>query len=83
MKKTLLSVAVVALAFSYTSCQRCSTCTQTVTTSDNFTGNPPAVVQTTFEACGQDLKDAENLNSSTTQNVGGNVIVTTTTVYCD
>jgi hypothetical protein len=46
MKKVLLSVAVVALAMSFTSCKKCKDCT---------------LGTTTQEFCGDELKAAEIL----------------------
>ena len=67
----------------FTSCKKCATCTQTITTSVNVsTPGYPQTSQSTFEACGEDLKAVDGKTTTSTQSSGGITATATSKTVC-
>ena len=76
MKAYLILFFVALTIIPFSSCKKCKTCEQTLTTTTNQ-GGSPQVSHTTFDACGQDLKDVDGKTITATSTSGS---VTATTV---
>jgi hypothetical protein len=75
--KQIITILVIASAFSSISCKKCATCKSTATVSSP--GIPAQTASSTFEACGSDLREVDGKTVTTTS---GTMTSTTTTV-CD
>jgi hypothetical protein len=85
MKIVKLSLGILFLSTAlFTSCKKCANCTQTATTSVNVsTPGYPQTSQTTFEACGDDLKAVDGKTTTSTASSGSITATTTATTVCN
>lgn len=68
---TLITIGFLFAAF-LTSCEKCGTCTVTTTTTVNVsTPGYPQTTVTTFDACGDELKNAHGTTTTSTVTSGG------------
>lgn len=84
--KTIFMLCVIAGMICFTSCKKCETCTQTITTSIDQGSAPgyPQTTTSTFEACDDELAkvDGKTVTSHEYRYVGvgyNNIWVTITT----
>jgi hypothetical protein len=84
MKIIKISLGILFLGSAvFTSCKKCATCTQTITTSVNVsTPGYPQTSQSTFEACGEDLKAVDGKTTTSTQSSGGITATATSKTIC-
>jgi hypothetical protein len=81
-KKKLLGILFLGTAV-FTSCKKCATCTQTLTTSVNVsTPGYPQTTQTTFEACNNDLKAVNGKTTKSTSSSGSITATVTAKTVC-
>jgi hypothetical protein len=82
-EKILLGILFLGTAV-FTGCKKCATCTQTLTTSVNVsTPGYPQITQTTFEACGDDLKAVDGKTTTSTSSSGGITATATAKTVCN
>ena len=82
--KLTISCLLVASVFFATSCKKCATCTQTITTSVNVsTPGYPQTTKSTFEACGDDLKAVDGKTTTSTSSTGGITATATSKTACN
>jgi len=85
MKIVKLSLGILLLGtIVFTSCKKCANCTQTATTNVNVsTPGYPQTTQTTFEACGDDLKAVDGKTTTSTATSGSVTATTTIKTVCN
>jgi hypothetical protein len=86
IKLVLFSFSIAGL-FLVSSCTKCETCTQTITTTTKTStptpGYPTTDVSTsTFEACGDNLKQADGSTYNSTASSGGITVTSTMRTNC-
>jgi len=81
MKTIILAMSIIVMGF--VSCEKCETCiTTTVTSTSVSTPGYPQTTKTTFEACGDQLKQIDG-NKTTSTAYAGNISATSTaTTIC-
>ena len=73
-----------ASVFFVTSCKKCATCTQTITTDVNVsTPGYPQITESTFEACGDDLNAVNGKTITSTSSSGGITATATSRTVCN
>ncbi len=85
MKNIKITLGMLFLSAAvFTSCKKCANCTQTATTSVNVsTPGYPQTTQTTFEACGDDLKAVDGKTVTSSASSGSIIATTTATTVCN
>ena len=68
MKNLIFVFCLIAVCFLNASCEKCETCTTVITTSAQ--GIDDQVTTTTFEACGNEIGDAEGTQTATSTSGG-------------
>ena len=87
IKLVLFSLSIAGL-FLVSSCTKCETCTQTITTITKPSTPTPGgysatnVSTSTFEACGDNLKQADGSTYNSTASSGGITVTSTTRTNC-
>ena len=84
MKIIKISLGILFLGSAiFTGCKKCATCTQTITTTVNVsTPGYPQTSQSTFEACGEDLKAVDGKTTTTTSSSGNITATATSKTIC-
>lgn len=81
--KKILTIIVITISITSLSCKKCATCTQTTTTTVTpATTGYPQTSTTTFEACGQDLKDINGKTVTSTSKQGNITATATSKTVC-
>lgn len=86
IKLALFSLLTAGL-FSVASCTKCETCTQTITTTTKTSTPTPGypttdITTSTFEACGDNLKQADGSTYNSTASSGGITVTSTMRTNC-
>jgi hypothetical protein len=82
-KIALLCVLTIAISV-FTGCEKCATCTQTITTTVNVsTPGYPQTSRTTFEACGDELEAVDGTTTTSTSSSGGITATATARTVCN
>lgn len=84
MNKTLLTCLLLLVA-GFSSCKKCAECVTTITQTSSvpMTGYPVSSTTRTGELCGDDLKEMEQQNYTTTAQVGNVTVTSTTKTTCN
>jgi hypothetical protein len=82
IKLVLFSLSIAGL-FLVSSCTKCETCTQTITTTVSpSTPGYPQTQTSTFEACGDNLKQVDGSTYNSTTSSGGITVTSTMRTNC-
>ena len=82
IKLILFSLSTAGL-FSVASCTKCETCTQTITTTVSpSTPGYPQTQTSTFEACGDNLRQVDGSTTKSTASSGGITATVTSKTIC-
>lgn len=84
MKTFTFLCACLLSILAFSGCNKCQTCTETVTTTVNVqVPGYPQVSKTTFEACGEQLKAVNGKTTTATSTVDGISATVTSKTICN
>jgi hypothetical protein len=84
MKTITFLCAYFVSILTFSGCNKCQTCTETVTTSVNVqVPGYPQVSKTTYEACGEQLKAVNGKTTTATSTVDGITATVTSKTTCN